>query len=45
MRRWRFALLRSGEGLGKDGTGIKKCIVIKKKDNEEGVGAACFRDG
>lgn len=45
MRRWCFALLRSGEGLGKDGTGIKKSIVIKKKDNEEGVGVACFRDG
>ena len=30
-------VMSSGEGLGKHGNGIKKSIVIKKKDNEEGV--------
>ncbi|CBK25091.2 uncharacterized protein [Blastocystis hominis] len=27
-----------GEGLGKEGTGIKESIIVKKKDDEEGVG-------
>lgn len=29
---------RSGSGLGKDGTGIKKSIVVKKKEDDQGVG-------
>ncbi|KAK8801767.1 hypothetical protein WA588_006052 [Blastocystis sp. NMH] len=27
-----------GAGLGKDGTGIKKSIVVKKKDDDQGIG-------
>ena len=44
MRDWCFVSLCSGEGLGRDGSGIKKSIVIKKKDNEEGVGVTVFRE-
>jgi len=32
----------SGAGLGKDGTGIKKSIVVKKKDDDQGVGVVSF---
>ena len=27
----------SGQGLGREGTGIKESIIVKKKSNEEGV--------
>lgn len=30
--------MHSGDGLGKDGDGIKKSIVVKKRENDEGVG-------
>ena len=32
-----FVFCDSGEGLGKEGTGIKESIIVKKKDDEEGV--------
>ena len=32
-----FVSLCSGQGLGREGTGIKESIIVKKKSNEEGV--------
>ena len=32
-----FVPLCSGQGLGREGTGIKESIIVKKKSNEEGV--------
>lgn len=31
------SFISSGKGLGKDGDGIKKSIVVKKRENDEGV--------
>ena len=37
-------LTLSGDGLGKDGDGIKKSIVVKKRENDEGVRVDCVFD-
>lgn len=44
LRKWdglsvyyRKSFICSGKGLGKDGDGIKKSIVVKKRENDEGV--------